>query len=411
MSKDTTKQKVDTRDLKHGMYVAELDRPWIESPFIFQGFLITSDQELGQLLQTCKYVYVDVEKSKVEVPQRIVMTAPIQRNPYTKKVLPPPQVTFDQEFTRAKSIYVDAIETISQFLFDLRAGKIFTIKDIKDCVIEITGSIMRNPDAMMLLTQIDSQGNHAAKHAMNVCILSAAFARYLGMDEEQIYELGLGAMLHDVGETCLPDGLMDKQENYTPEELHLMHNHTIEGGKLLSQMEDIPPSAITVAMTHHERANGSGYPKRLNNEQISSFAKIVSITDVYDSVTTGTSREPALTSTDALKSMYDWRNELFDGELVEQFIQSLGIYPIGSTVQLNSGEIGIVITASSERRLSPTLMLVLDQNENPYQHPLIINLSQYQDEENNKYEISNVVRPEDFGIDKTSYIMRELYTG
>lgn len=409
MSKDTIKQKIDSRDLKKGMYVSELDRPWIESPFIFQGFLITSDQELSQLMHTCKYVYVDIQKSKVDVPQRIVLSAPIKRKQYEKKETPPVQVSFEKEFSRAKTIYSEAIETVTKLLFDLRAGNLFTIEDIKQSVIEVAGSILRNPDAMMLLTHIETHSSHAVRHALNVCILSTAFARYLGMDEKQLYEVGIGAMLHDVGETRLPDGLVDKQENYTPEELHLMHNHTLEGGDLLSQITGIPQSAITIAMTHHERANSSGYPKRLNNEQITFFAKIVSITDVYDSVTSGTPREPAITSTDALKSMYDWRDELFDGELVELFIQSLGIYPIGSTVQLDSGEIGIVITASSERRLSPTLMLVLDQNKKTYQPPLIINLSQYKTEEQQKYEITSVVRPEDYGIDKTSYIMRELY--
>jgi len=409
MSKDTITQKVDTSDLKKSMYVSELDRPWIESPFIFQGFLITSDQELAQLANTCKYVYVDVLKSKVEVPQRMVMTTPIKRNHYEKKETPPVVVSFEKEFARAKSIYIDTIENITQLLFDLRAGKLFAVEDVKNSVIEITGSVMRNPSSMMLLTQIESHSSHAAKHALNVCILSAAFARYLGMNHEQLYELGIGALLHDVGETCLPDGLIDKQENYTPEELHLLHNHTIEGGNLLSKLEGIPPSAITIAMTHHERANGSGYPRRLSNEQIDLFARIVSIADVYDAVTTGTAREPAITSTDALKSMYDWRDELFDGELVELFIQSIGIYPIGSTVQLNSGEIGIVITASSERRLTPTLMLVLGPNNETYQPPLILNLAQYKDQESQKYEITNIVRPEDYGIDKTSYIMRDLY--
>ncbi|MGD8526956.1 MAG: DUF3391 domain-containing protein, partial [Thioalkalispiraceae bacterium] len=402
MAKDTVKQKVDTRDLKLGMYVSELDRPWIESPFIFQGFLITNEQELSQLMHTCKYVYVDVQQSKVEVPTRVVMTQSIKRKQYEKKPTPPVLETFEKEFSRAKSIYTESIETVSEFLLDARAGKIFTIKDIKNRVIEITGSIMRNPDAMMLLTHIDTHSSQASRHALNVCILSTAFARYLGMENEKLYELALGAMLHDVGETRLPDGLMDKAENYTPEELHLMHNHTIEGADLLSQIQDIPSSAITIAMTHHERANGSGYPKRLNNEQLSLFSKIVSITDVYDSVTTGTHREPAITTTDALKSMYDWRDELFDGELVELFIQSLGIYPIGSTVKLDSGEIGIVITASSERRLMPTLMLLLDKDEQPYQPPLIINLAQHKTEEKQKYEITKVVQPEDYGIDQTS---------
>lgn len=409
MAQETIKQKVDSRDLKQGMYVSELDRPWIESPFIFQGFLITNDQELLQLNQCCNYVYVDVVKSKVEVPKRLVMSATTKKKPVPRKNPPPIDVTFEQEFTRAKKIYVSAIDTVTNILTDLRAGKLFTIKDVKEAVIEITGSVMRNPDAMMLLTQIEAKGKQASHHAMNVCILSAAFGRYLGMDEKKLYELALGAMLHDVGETQLPDGLMKKQENYTPEELNLMQSHTLKGGEVLSQLDDIPASAVTIAMTHHERANGSGYPKRLVNDQISTLAKIVSITDVYDSVTSGTVHEAPITSTDALKSMYDWRNELFDGELIELFIQSLGIYPIGSVVQLRSNEIGIVISTSAERRLSPTLLLILDQDMEPYRPPTIINLSQYIDDENTQYEITNVVDPEEYSIDKTSYIMRELY--
>lgn len=409
MAQETEKQKVDTRDLKQGMYVSELDRPWIESPFMFQGFLITNDQELAQLSQSCNYVYVDIAKSKVDVPARLVMTSTSKKAPFPKKKAPPIEVPFEKEFSRAREIYVEAIDTISNILTDLRTGKLFSIKDIKETVIEITGSIMRNPDAMMLLTQIESQGKAASSHALNVCILSTAFGRYLGMDEKKLYELSLGAMLHDVGETQLPDELMDKQDNYSPEELNLMQSHTMKGAEVLSQLDEIPDSAISIALSHHERANGSGYPKRLVNDQISTLAKIVSITDVYDSVTSGTSREAPISATDALKSMYDWRNELFDGELIELFIQSLGIYPIGSIVQLRSEEIGIVISTSAERRLSPTLMLVLDSDKVPYQPPTIINLSQYIDDENHNYEITNVVDAEDYSIDKTSYIMRELY--
>lgn len=409
MAEETEKQKVDTRDLALGMYISELDRPWIESPFIFQGFLITSEQELNQLSQSCNYVYVDMVKSKVEVPSRLVMSSSSKKDPFPKKKAAPIEVPFEQEFARARAIYVDAIDTISDILTDLRTGKLFSIKDIKQTVIEITGSIMRNPDAMMLLTQIESRSKAASSHALNVSILSTAFGRYLGMNEKELYELSLGAMLHDVGETQLPDNLMDKQDNYSPEELNLMQSHTMKGGEVLSQLEDIPDSAITIALSHHERANGSGYPKRLVNDQINTLAKIVSITDVYDSVTSGTKREAPISATDALKSMYDWRNELFDGELIELFIQSLGIYPIGSVVQLRSDEIGIVISTSAERRLSPTLLLVLDSNKQPYQPPTIINLSQYVDDETHQYEITNVVDAEDYSIDKTSYIMRELY--
>src|SRR5210317_1897597 len=151
MAEETEKQKVDTRDLALGMYVSELDRPWIESPFIFQGFLITSEQELTQLSQSCNYVYVDVVKSKVAVPSRLVMSSSSNKAPFPKKTAAPINVSFEQEFARARAIYVDAIDTVSNILTDLRTGKLFSIKDIKDTVIEINGSIMRNPDAMMLL--------------------------------------------------------------------------------------------------------------------------------------------------------------------------------------------------------------------------------------------------------------------
>ena len=166
---------------------------------------------------------------------------------------------------------------------------------------------------------------------------------------------------------------------------------------------------MEIARDHHERMNGSGYPQKLSGDQLSLFTKIVAIADVYDSVTSGLHGKPVITCTEALKNMYVWREELFDSLLVEQFIQCLGIYPIGSTVELNTGEIGIVINTNPDRRLLPRVMLVRDQDKKPYEPPKVINLAQFCNENNvSAFEIRRVVKPDLFSIDVRNYILREL---
>ena len=404
------KFKVPVDVLEIGMYVSDLDRPWIETPFIFQGFLITNESELDQLHQYCEHVYIDRAKSQVQIPQaRLRNLARAESEPV---IQPRPQMPylkqFEEEFPRAKKIYERVHAQIKTSFRDVRIGRALRSAEIRASVEEIIQSIVRNPDAMMLMTNMKAMDDYMVIHSMNVCILSLILARFLGVEEDAMQDLGIGALLHDVGEIRLPRELLNKPSDLSAEEHATMQKHTEYGASILKHNGGIPDEAVDIALHHHERVDRSGYTNKLGGQEISLNAKIVGIVDVYDSLTSTTPYRSYISSTDALKSMYDWRGTLFDSTLVENFIQCIGIYPVGSTLELNSGEVGIVISASPENRLFPKMLLIKDGNNNFYDPPRIINLSQFKDREENRYEIKGIVQPEEAGVDLKRYILREL---
>jgi len=407
---DVVKVKVPVDLIKMGMYVCELDRPWLETPFIFQGFLITNEHEIDQLNHYCEFVYVDRDKSRVKIP--VINPVPLEKTetaeaekhreplPYLKQ--------FEEEFPRAKKIYERVQAHVKNTFRDVRIGRALRSTEIRANVEEIAQSIIRNPDAMMLMTNMKAMDDYMIVHSLNVCILSLIFARFMGTDEKKMIELGMGALLHDIGEIRLPKELINKPSDLTAEEHATVQKHTEYGASILRENSGIPKEAVDIALHHHERIDRSGYPSKLGGQEISLNAKIVGIVDVYDSLTSTTPYRSYISSTDALKSMYDWRGSLFDTTLVESFIQCLGIYPVGSMLELNSGEIGIVISAGPENRLYPKMLLVKEDQEKFYDPPRIINLNQFRERDDRRYEIKNIIQPEQVGVDLKRYILREL---
>lgn len=413
------KVKLEIADIEKGMYVCELDRPWSETPFLFQGFRITNDREIEKLQQNCDYIFVDEEKSKIDIdPKLIVLTSAGQTKKYNK---PKPlyninvkhesyQEKFEAEFPVAKAAYRNAFEKMHVVFDDVRMGKSLDVLTIKSTVQEMTSSILRNPDALKLICVLQERDDNAITHALHVCILSLAFGNYLGLKKDMIQKIGIGGLLHDIGETKLPDGLFWHSKHYTKEEKTEIQKHTEYGVEIINDSQGLDPIVLDIVRDHHERLNCSGFPNQSCGDEISYNAMMVSIVDVYDSVTMGYEGKDMISCTDALKSMYDWRNELFQGELVEHFIQCLGIYPVGSVVILNSNEVGIIITFDDCSRLAPRVMLLLDKDHKHYSVPKIIDLSKFKGTDDKYlYEIEKVVKPEEFGIDLKQYILEELY--
>jgi putative nucleotidyltransferase with HDIG domain len=405
---------VDTKDLKKGMYVSELDRPWLETPFLFQGFRITNAQEIQQIGEICSFVYVDPEKSVVPLPDKTTGTVP-NKKPAKKQTLHstrpplPYQIEFEKEFPKAKAVYRQAVQRLDRVFKDVRTGQALNVQEIKITVSEVADSVIRNPDALMLLSALKNKREHSITHSVNVSTMSLIFGRYLGLEKKQLHELGTGALLHDIGEAQVPEYILYKCDDKSPQENEALQKHTYHGVELLQNTKGLPKSAVEIARDHHERDNGSGYPQKLLGSQVGLFTKIVAIVDVYDNVTSGLYGRPSITCTEALKNMYVWRDELFDSLLVERFIQCLGIYPVGSVVELNTGEIGIVIAINPDHRLLPKVLLVRDQDKRPYEPPKIMNLQQFCERDKScKYEIRRVVKPDVFSIDIRNYILREL---
>jgi len=409
------KEKLDVQELRKGMFVCELDRPWLDSPFLFQGFLIDTELEISELRKLCEYVYIDTEKGDNKQGEKSSLN--VEKN--TQEELPshedisqrPYLTSFEEEIKPAGRLREEAQQYMEELFDNVRAGHSIDAIKTRKLVSGMVASILRNPDALVLLNSLRDSSDYSIAHSINVCTLTLAFGRYLGLSQPELTEIGMGALLHDVGELRVPKEIMSKKGLLSKEENRLMQTHAQHGADILKQSEGIPTTAIEIARAHHERSNGQGYPEGLQEDDITYFARIVSIIDVYDTVTTNHNERASINSTEALKNMYNWRNEMFNGALVEQFIQCLGIYPVGSIVELNNGEVGIVIAVELDKRLQPKLMLVRDQLKKAYSPPRIINLALHSsDNKASNYEIHKVLEPGDYGIDLKSYLLREMST-
>ena len=409
---------VEPTNLKKGMYVSELDRPWLETSFLFQGFRITNDQEVEQIKSTCDFVFVDTEKSTIPIPNQLAANdkrAVQQEKQSTARIIKqalPYSKQFKDEFPRAWDIRKQAKATLDSLFTDVRAGKSLDVAETKRTVTAMVDSILGNPDALVLLASLSEKGDDLASHAIAVCTLSISLGRYIGIDSHELIELGMGALLHDIGETKLPDELLSNINEASDEQRELLQGHTSIGAMIMRNLEGMPEQAVAIVRDHHERADGTGYPGNLTDSEIGVCTKIVSIVDTYDSVTSGFHGKEKISADDALKCIYSWREYLFDALLVEKFIQCIGIYPLGSVVELRSGQIGIVISSQPDMRLFPKVMLILEADGDPIEPPKMMNLALFNERlETHDYEVKRLVNADDYGIDVRKFILRELPFG
>ena len=418
--------KFDTVDLEIGMYVSALDRPWVGTPFLFQSFLIKSEKQILQLQKYCRTVDIDEAKSDPKFANKFFIYKCKDATPKPKEELPIANTQrggsgstsfvldakLEEELGVARQVYESTTTTLHTVLDNFRLNKEINIVELKTCVHGVIGGVLHNPNALTLFSNLKSKQQDTVRHSLNVCIISLLFGRYLGFGEQQLSDLGYAALLHDVGEIKVSQAILDKHSRgLTPEEKKEMETHTILGAEILATTPGIPKVAIEVARSHHERVNGKGYPKGLHDDEINYFARLVSIVDVYEIVTNHPGAKVHVSCADALKSIYMMRGNFFDKELVEDFIKCLGIYPIGSVVELNNKEIAIVISTKPGKHLLPTVMVVKDNDGLRYQ-PQIINLEHFKDQEGlAKLYITKVVDPKVVGIDLSEYMIRESGMG
>ncbi|HEY0721331.1 MAG TPA: HD-GYP domain-containing protein [Gammaproteobacteria bacterium] len=405
------KRKVDTKELQIGMYVSELDRSWLETPFLFQGFKITSQGDINELTRYCKFVFIDEERSQYQrvvakspTPQQIeAAAAKLAEVKYEK---PEAKVAIEEEIARARKVKEVAEHQVSLMLSQARAGKALDPDQASAVVEEIIESLIRNPDAMLLLGSIKSHEQEAEAHAINSCILSLTLGRFMKFSQKMVEELGLAALLHDVGEVRIPVEIL-RNRTKTPQEQELMKSHTRLGVEILSNTPGMPDSVIDVAHSHHEQVDGKGYPRGVAGHALTIFSKIVSIVDLYDTLTHGKG-DKGIASTEALRYLYLYRDKMIDAKLTEAFIKCLGIYPVGSLVELESGEVGIVVSSQPGEHLYPRLMMVRSPDKRPYEPPRLISLAMFADGGQKKqYAIRQVLPPDAYGVDMRSYLLNE----
>jgi HD-GYP domain-containing protein (c-di-GMP phosphodiesterase class II) len=420
------KVQVDVAELQIGMYVADLDRPWRETPFLFQGFEIRTQEEIDALRRYCRTVQVllrDPERSgalprKSAVPGYFSseIMSPRQQalrieqemfklnNHPTARSLYEDITTLEEEVQGAAEIYDEARVLLNEAMADARFGRSLNVPGVKRLVGGMVESILRNPDALTCFAQLKNKDDYTAMHSLRAAVLALVFGRQLGMPREQLLVLGLGALLQDVGKSKLPSELLNKPDALTAEENRLMKQHVNFSIEIVSAAPNVPSAALEVVSNHHERYDGSGYLKGLRGDDIGVLGAIGSIVDQYDAMTSERPYRMPVAAHAVLKQMYEWRGRLFHPEMVEKFIQCLGIYPIGSIVQLNTGEVAVVATMNRKQRLKPRVVLVRKPDMTPYTDRPLVNMVERRTPEGRTCEIEHVLEPAAVGIDPAQYL-------
>ncbi|HEY5789805.1 MAG TPA: HD-GYP domain-containing protein [Gammaproteobacteria bacterium] len=407
-------RKIDSKDLVPGMYVTRLDRPWIDTPFLFQGFRVETYDDILTVQKYCEYVYVDEERKGEEFTPLDFSPLGIEpeKGPPAKGLLPRrvtsylDQASVEDELPRAKASVQTIGKAIHGFMEGIREGRKLDAENLERAVDDMVDSVVRNPDAMIWLSKLKNLDNYAYDHAIVTSVLAVMFGRHLGMSRKDLGELGLAGLLFDIGKVRLPPNLLTKPGKLSEEEFEEARRHVEYGTEILAATEGMPARVVEAARTHHERHDGKGYPQGLVGSTIPIFGRIVGIVDCYDAITTTRAYQPSISAHMAVRQLYDWRDRDFQEELLEQFIQCLGVYPTGTIVELTTGEIGIVVAQNRTRRLRPRVMLILDEDKVAKKQNPVLDLTHVAtDSSGEKLEI---VRSHDlgaFGIDPKAYFL------
>jgi len=402
ITKESNKRQIPVAALEIGMYISELDRPWLDTPFLMQGFLVETMDHINLVQEFCHFVYIDaVQQVYVPAEERNISQQRTRKH-YIHKV------SVEDEHLAASGVYKQARGLTKSVLDEVRLGNAFDAEKAKQTVAGCVESILRNPDALMWLGKIRNVDNHVADHCLNVAIVAVAFGRYLDLEEEELKEIGLCGLLHDIGKMKIPPDILKKDRHLSEQEELVLKSHPLHGRNILMSNRSLFNGATDVAHCHHEHLDGSGYPRGLKDVGISFYTRIIAIVDLYDNFTTKHGGKPPRSSLAAMRHLYSLRGKHFDDKLVLQFIQCIGLYPPGSIVELRNGQVGIVISTNYKNRRLPKVLMQLDANKQKLQSRIINLADENQQGDKQAYLIKDVLINGSYDIDINEHINKGL---
>ncbi len=345
------------------MYITELDRPWTDTPFVFQGFVLGTKPQLDALKKYCSSVVVDFDRSET------------QEEPRRARTLYPEKASVEHEFEAAGAAMTVSESMMREVIASVRIGKTLDAERLRIAVVTMTESVLRNPDALVLFAQLRDKGEYTVSHALDAAVYMITFGRFLQLEQTQIEFLGYLGLLQDIGKLRLPKQLLEKRDRLSVEEFERAKLHVNYSAEILRATPGLPADLAHRATLHHERHDGSGYPNHLRGPEIGTIGSIAAIADTFDALTVERPYASPIAPSAALNMLYKWRGVFFDANLVEQFIRCIGIFPVGSLVELNSGEVGVVISQNMAKRLQPRVLLIRDAAGNPMRPHKLLDLS------------------------------------
>jgi HD-GYP domain-containing protein (c-di-GMP phosphodiesterase class II) len=407
------------------MFVSALDRPWLETPFFTQGFIIETKDDIAKLQEYCDAVFIDTRRSqKVETdpllqsakPNGKAYTKPDVKESRSRPRVPMEQIfhgrrlapynddsNWEEEHPRAQQALNTLIVDIDDIFEHVSSGEKLNVIKLRKSVEPVVDSISRNPDACLWVNRLKAHDQYTYQHSLSASMWAVSLGRQVGLPRQDLRSLGMGCLLMDVGKLRIDPELLTLDRELNPKEAAELAGHIQHGLDILEECGVINQDVIDMVAFHHERYDGSGYPNGVRGEAIPPFARIAAIVDTYDALTSNRAYAQAIAPADAIKLLYNSRDKDFQAELVEAFIQAIGIYPAGTLVELSSGEVGVVVAEYRTRRLRPKVMLLLDSNKNKVREPRIVDLQAEAVEAGAPgLSIKKSLEPQAYGIDLTS---------
>lgn len=374
-------KKITVDQLTLGMHIHEFCGSWMDHPFWRTKFILDSDEDLRQI-RNCGIheLWIDVQKGlDVAGPTKQEAEAQIDAALHTivKPQEPPPRVSMAEEVERAAKICARSKEAVVSMFQEVRMGKAVDHEAAGALVEEISNSVMRNPGALISLARLRSADDYTYMHSVAVCALMVALARQLGLDDKGTREAGMSGLLHDLGKAVMPMEVLNKPGKLTDEEFRIIKSHPVEGHRMLVEGGSVSDITLDVCLHHHEKVDGSGYPHGLKDADISLFAKMGAVCDVYDAITSNRPYKSGWDPAESIRKMTEWSTGHFDQRVFQGFVKSIGIYPVGSLVRLQSGRLGIVVDQTEKSLLTPKVKVFFSTKSNTHITPEVVDLSRH----------------------------------
>lgn len=375
------KVKVPVDRLVPGLFI-DLERSWMHHPFLLSKFKLKSAQEIAIIQELgFKEVTVFPDRSDTTIAETAsdassdVVT---QKNLWDRKHS---QIDLAAQYrsnrNRIANRYQETVKKIKNLTLDLKSAPANAVRDAHEVVAEMAKAFDRDSSVLINLVNLADQRFTMYNHALNVTVLSLYIGSALGFDQNQLRKLGMGAVMHDIGKVAVPDKILMKREALNASELKLLQSHTLLGARLIQKIDTLPPEAISIIDQHHEFLDGSGYPKGIGDADITQMARIVAVVNMYDNLCNPPNPKDAMTPKNAMATLFQKYKNKLDGQIVQKFIHTMGIYPPGTVVKLSDGSVGLVVAVDPKSLLKPQVLLY---NEDiPRTEAVMIDLRQFND--------------------------------
>ncbi|MBS1212867.1 MAG: metal dependent phosphohydrolase [Proteobacteria bacterium] len=374
-------KKIKAKDLQLGMHLHELCGSWMEHPFWRSKFTLTDPNDIRRIIESgITEVRIDVDKG-LDVPDEATVELEISGAEVlvvaevAQRAEAPKPASMSEELQRAAMICAKARHAVVSMFQEVRMGNAISAEAAGELVEEISSSVLRNPGALISLARLKTADDYTYMHSVAVCGLMVSLARQLGLDEKEVREAGMAGLMHDLGKAVMPMAVLNKPGKLTDDEFNVIKSHPVEGHRLLLEGKSASAIVLDVCLHHHEKVDGSGYPDRLTGDEISVFAKMGAVCDVYDAITSNRPYKAGWDPAESIRKMTEWSKDHYDERVFQAFIKSIGIYPVGSLVKLGSSRLAVVVEQSEKSLLTPRVKAFFSTKAQTYIVPELIDLA------------------------------------